>query len=132
MADRTHRSSGPSQRQLRMGEVVRHALAEIFRDTEIRDDDLTGAFITVSEVRVSPDGRNATAYVMPLGGKNADIVLPALNRHAKFLRGELGHNIDLKFTPALDFRIDRSFDESQKIDRALKTPKVAQDLDDDT
>ncbi|MEO0619051.1 MAG: 30S ribosome-binding factor RbfA [Pseudomonadota bacterium] len=130
MADRSHRARGPTQRQLRMGEVVRHALAEIFRETEIRDDDLTGAFITVSEVRVSPDGRNATAYVMPLGGKNAETILPALNRHAKFLRGELGHNIDLKFTPALEFRIDRSFEESQKIDRALKAPEVARDLED--
>ena len=128
MADRAQRSSGPSQRQLRMGEVVRHALAEIFRETDIRDDDLIGAFITVSEVRVSPDGRNATAYVMPLGGKNADIVIAALNQHTKFLRGELGHAIDLKFTPALEFRIDRSFDESQKIDQALKSEKVARDL----
>ena len=129
MAERSQKKSGPSQRQLRMGEVVRHALAEIFRETEIRDDDLNGTFITVSEVRMSPDGRNATTYVMPLGGENADVVIKALNRHTKFLRGELGHAVDLKFTPALDFRIDRSFDESDKIEQALKTPHVSRDLE---
>ncbi len=131
MSDRSKKPSGPSQRQLRMGEVVRHALAEIFRETEIRDDDLVGTFITVTEVRVSPDGRNAVAYVMPLGGEKADVVIAALNRHTKFLRGELGHKVDLKFTPALDFKIDRSFDESQKIEQALKSPAVARDLERD-
>jgi len=112
-----------------MGEVVRHALVEIFRDTDIRDTDLAGVFVTVSEVRVSPDGRNATAYVMPLGGQNTEQVITALNRHTKFLRGELGRAVDLKFTPALTFREDTSFDESDKIRAALQTAKVARDLE---
>ncbi len=129
MIDRSRKSSGPSQRQLRMGEVVRHALSGIFRETDIRDDGLAGVFITVSEVRVSPDGRNATAYVLPLGGENTATVIAALNLHTKFLRGELGHAVDLKFTPALTFRADTSFDESGKIEEVLRTPDVARDLD---
>jgi len=124
-------SKAPSQRQLRVGEVIRHALAEIFLRTDIRDGDLAGVVLTVSEVRVSPDGRQATAFVMPLGGLNQDVVIEALTRHAKFLRGELARAVDLKYTPSLSFELDTSFDRSERIEEVLRSPDVARDLDGD-
>ncbi len=124
---------GPSQRQLRVGEMLRHALSEILQRGEIRDPDLVGVSVTVTQVKPSGDMRHATVFVEPLGGKNAPQVIAALNRCARFLRGEMGHLITLKFTPDLRFVEDTSFAEAQKIESILKSPRVQEDLkrDDD-
>lgn len=122
-------AEGPSQRQLRVGELVRHALSQILLRTEIRDDDLTGAIITVTEVRVSPDNRNATAFIVPLGGERETETVAAMNRHRGFLRGALAREIDLKHIPALRFELDQSFSEAGRIEEALRSPGVARDLD---
>ncbi len=122
------RAKTPSQRQLRVGEVLRHALAEIFCEEDIRDPDLEGISVTVTEVRPSPDLRHASAFVEPLGGGNADIIVKALNRHRGFLRGELGHRITLKFTPELRFLEDTSFAEAAHIEAILRSEKVSRDL----
>jgi ribosome-binding factor A len=120
---------GPSQRQLRAGELVRHALVEILMAQEITDPDIAGVSITLTEVRMSPDLRHATVFVEPLGGGDqAKAVVKALNRHHKFLRGRLGHAIDMKFTPALKFLHDDTFDEAARISAIFADPKVAQDL----
>jgi ribosome-binding factor A len=119
---------GPSQRQLRVGEMLRHALSEILREREIRDPDLEGVSVTVTQVKPSPDMRHATVFVQPLGGQNADVIVEALNRHRGFLRGELGHTIELKFTPELRFVEDTSFAEAQRIERILHSERVARDL----
>ena len=119
---------GPSQRQLRVGEALRHALAEILRENEIRDPDLAGVSVTITQVKPSPDMRYATVYCEPLGGENADVVVKALNRHKGFLRGEMGHRIATKFTPDLRFVEDASFAEAQKIETILKSPEVQRDL----
>jgi ribosome-binding factor A len=119
---------GPSQRQLRVGEMLRHAVSDILRDGNIRDEDLKGVSITVTQVKPSPDMRHATVFVEPLGGNNADVIVRALNRHRGFLRGELGHQITLKFTPELRFVEDTSFAEAEKIEGLLKTDRVARDL----
>lgn len=119
---------GPSQRQLRVGELLRHALSDILRSTEIRDPELTGVSVTVTQVRPSPDMRHATVFVEPLGGLNAQGVLAALNRHRGFLRGELGHAIELKFTPELRFVEDTSFAEAERIETILHSARVARDL----
>lgn len=121
-------NKAPSQRQLRQGEELRHALAEILMRREIRDDDLRGVVITVSQVRISPDARAATAYVMPLGGQNQERVVAALNRNARYLRGEVGHAVRMKYTPTLVFRLDTSFDESDRIGAALRSPEVRRDV----
>jgi ribosome-binding factor A len=120
---------GPSQRQLRAGELMRHALVDILRAQEITDPDIFGVSITLTEVRMSPDLRHATVFVEPLGGgEGAAVVVKALNRHNKFLRGRLGHAIDMKFTPALKFLHDDTFDTAAKISRLFADPRVAQDL----
>lgn len=120
---------GPSQRQLRAGELMRHALVDILRAQEITDPDLAGVPITLTEVRMSPDLRNATVFVEPLGGgERATVVVKALNRHHKFLRGRLGHAIDMKFTPALKFLHDDTFDEAARMSALFADPRVAQDL----
>jgi ribosome-binding factor A len=120
---------GPSQRQLRAGELVRHALVEILRAQEITDPDLAGVSVTLTEARMSPDLRNATVFVEPLGGgEQAAVVVKALNRHHKFLRGRLGHAIDMKFTPALKFLHDETFDAAARMNRLFADPRVAQDL----
>lgn len=125
---------GPTQRQLRAGELVRHALVEILREEEIHDDDLHGVSITVTEVRCSPDLRHATVFVEPLGaGIDASPVgvgpaVAALNRHSKFLRGVLGKQIDMKFTPDLRFLHDESFNEAARIDALFMRPEIARDL----
>jgi ribosome-binding factor A len=121
-------AKGPSQRQLRVGEMLRHALAEVMRETDIRDPDLEGTSVTVTEVRPSPDMRHAVVYVEPLGGKDAERIVEALNRHRSFLRGQMGHRITLKFTPDLRFVEDRSFAEAERIDQILRSEKVARDL----
>ncbi len=122
-------SSGPTQRQLRVGELVRHALAEILARGEVVDDVLARHVVTVPEVRMSPDLRLATAYVMPLGGKDVPEVIAALDKHKKFLRTEIAHRINLKFAPEVRFRRDESFDEAARIDRLLHTEKVRRDLE---
>ena len=124
----TSQGHGPSQRQLRVGEMLRHALSDILREREIRDPDLEGVSVTVTQVKPSPDMRHATVFVQPLGGENADVIVEALNRHRSFLRGELGHSIELKFTPELRFMEDTSFAEAQRIERILHSEKVARDL----
>ncbi len=124
-----HRSAkGPSQRQLRAGELIRHALVDVLAREELRDPDLKGVFVTVSEVRASPDLRHATAFVAPLGGGDPAIVAAAMRRCAAFLRGKLGAQIELKFTPQLHFEPDESFAEASKIDAILRSADVAEDL----
>ena len=120
---------GPSQRQLRAGELMRHALVEILRAQEITDPDLAGVSVTLTEVRMSPDLRHATVFVEPLGGgEQAGVVVKALNRHHRFLRGRLGHAIDMKFTPELKFLHDETFDEAARMNALFADPRVAQDL----
>lgn len=119
---------GPTQRQLRAGELVRHALVEILREEEINDPALAGIPVTVTEVRVNPDLRHATVYVEPLGGENADVVVKALNKHSKFVRGHLGRMIDMRFTPDLHFRHDETFNEAARMARLFDDPRVRQDL----
>ncbi|HWJ74899.1 MAG TPA: 30S ribosome-binding factor RbfA [Kaistia sp.] len=119
----------PGQRQLRVGELVRHALAEILTRGDLREPDLERVVVTVPEVRLSPDLKIATAYVMPLGGQNLDGVVAALDRHRKYLRGEVAHRINMKFAPDLRFRVDTSFEEGSKIDALLRTdPIVRHDI----
>src|SRR5437868_13876500 len=119
---------GGSQRQLRVGEAVRHAIADILAHGSVHDPDLEGHIITVPEVRMSPDLKLATVYVMPLGGKDTDIVLAALARNRKFLRGEVAHRVSLKFAPELRFRVDDRFEEAERIEKLLRTPAVQRDL----
>jgi len=119
---------GPTQRQLRAGELTRHALVEVMREEDISDPDLEGVSVTITEVRMSPDLRHATVFIEPLGGGQADAVVAALNRHSKFLRGRLGRHIDMKFTPALRFLHDESFNTASAMDRLFMDPKVQQDL----
>jgi len=128
MNRRQPHSSGPSQRQLRVGESIRHVLAELLLRTEINDADLKGVHITVSEARLSPDLRHATIFVVPLQGEREQEVVVALNRHARFLRGELGHRVELKYVPEIVFKLDTSFDEYDKIDKLLHSPRVVRDL----
>ena len=120
--------TGPSQRQLRAGELVRHALVEIFREQEINDPDLAGVSVTVTEVRMNPDLRHANVFVEPLGGEHAEDVVKALNKHSKFVRGHLGRMIDMRFTPDLFFRHDDTFHEAARIAKLFDDPKVRQDL----
>lgn len=123
------KSKAPSQRQLRAGELVRHALVDILAREEFRDPALQGVSVTVSEVRVSPDLKHAVAFVEPLGGAHADDVVAGLNRASAFLRGRLGREIDMKFTPRLRFLHDESFDAASDMDALLSSPEVARDLD---
>jgi len=123
--------SGPSQRQLRAGELTRHALVEVLREVEVHDETLTGVSVTVTEVRLSPDLRHAVCFVEPLGGGHASEVVGALNRHARFLRGQLGRHIDMKFTPDLKFVHDESFAEAERMNRLFASPEVRRDLDHD-
>jgi ribosome-binding factor A len=127
---RRHSSSGrgPTQRQLRVGEMLRHALADVLRRDEIRDPDLAGVSVTITQVKPSPDMRHANVFCEPLGGKNAKGVIAALNKHKGFLRGEMGRLIAMKFTPELRFVEDESFAEAQKIETILKSAAVQRDL----
>ena len=120
---------GGSQRQLRVGEQVRHAIAEILAQGSVHDADLEGHIITVPEVRMSPDLKLATVYVMPLGGRDTEIVIAALERNKKFLRGEVARRINLKFAPDIRFRVDERFDEAERIEKLLRTPAVQRDLE---
>ncbi|PVM84677.1 30S ribosome-binding factor RbfA [Caulobacter endophyticus] len=129
--------TGPSQRQLRAGELIRHALVDILREEELQDEALTGVTITVSEVRMSPDLRHAVCFVEPLGaglagqaaGQNVDEIIKGLNRVSKFLRGRLGRSIDMKFTPDLKFLHDESFGTAAYMDKLFLDPRVRQDTE---
>jgi ribosome-binding factor A len=125
---RPKNESGPSQRMLRMSELVRHALAEIFARGEVHDPVLETHTITIPEVVMTPDLRHATAYVMPLGGKDKSKIIEALNKHKKFMRGVVAKKIEAKFVPDLHFRLDERFDRAEKIDALLRRPEVARDL----
>jgi ribosome-binding factor A len=120
----------PSQRQLKVGELIRHAFADIFFRGEVMDDVLSKHSLTVPEVRMTPDLKLATVYVMPLGGGDADEVVAHLDKHKRFLRGEVARRVSLKFMPELRFKIDTSFESSRRIDELLASPAVARDLDD--
>ncbi|MEM7427277.1 MAG: 30S ribosome-binding factor RbfA [Pseudomonadota bacterium] len=122
--------SGPSQRQLRVGELVRHALADLFNRGEVMDEALDGG-LTVLEVAMSPDLKIATAYVMPLAGERQEEALAALNKHRKFIRGQISRQLDLKYMPDLKFRLDTTLEYASHIDALLDNPKVRQDLDAD-
>ena len=124
----THKPAGPSQRMLRVGELVRHALSAVFARGEIEDPLLEGKVITVPEVRMTPDLKLANAYIMPLGGEGAEDVVAALNRHHKFIRGRIAPELDLKFAPDLKFYVDNTFDEFGKIDAILRSDRVQRDL----
>ena len=129
MSQRFTKSKGPSQRQLRAGELIRHALVEILQRESLRDPALEGVSITISEVRTAPDLKSATIYAAPLGGGSQQDVIAGLNRVAPYLRGLLGKKIDMKFTPALRFTSDETFAEAERIDALLARPDVVRDLD---
>jgi ribosome-binding factor A len=126
-----NKARGPSQRSLRVGELVRHALAAIFARGDVDDDALRGTVITVPEVRMSPDLKIANAYIMPLGGQHAEEIVAALNRHAKYVRGRVAPQINMKFAPEVRFFVDETFEEASRIDALLRSKKVQQDLDDE-
>jgi ribosome-binding factor A len=127
MAKRFEQTAGPSQRQQRVAELVRHALAEVLSRGDIQDDVLTRNVITIPEVRMSPDLKLATAYVMPLGGRDEEAVLKALDKNKKVLRQEVARRVNLKFAPDLRFLRDESFDEAARIDALLRSERVARD-----
>lgn len=121
--------SGPSQRQLRVAELVKHAMAQMLSRGEIHDEVLTGHVITVPEVRMSSDLKLATVYVMPLGGKDVEPVIEALDRHKRYIRGEISHAVNLKFAPDVRFMADDTFDEASRIDALLASERVRRDVD---
>ena len=125
---RSEKNAGPSQRQLRVGELIRHALAEMLARGDIYDDVLAAHVVTIPEVRMSPDLRLATIYVMPLGGKDVEPVLAALERNKKYIRGEIAHQVNLKFAPDIRFMRDESFEEAERIDRLLASERVRRDV----
>jgi ribosome-binding factor A len=121
---------GPSQRQLRVGEILRHTLAGILARGQIMDPDLEGKIITIPEVRLSPDLKIATVYVMPLGGLGGKVIVKALARNVRYIKGELGKQLKgMKSMPGLRFRFDEQFDEAARIDKLLHDPRVTRDLD---
>jgi ribosome-binding factor A len=120
--------AGGSQRQLRVGELIRHELANMLSRGDIHDPVVEAHMITVPEVRMSPDLRLATIYIMPLGGHDKKEVVEALDRHKKFVRGEISRRVNLKFAPDIRFRIDERFDEAERIEKLLRTPAVKRDL----
>jgi ribosome-binding factor A len=119
---------GGSQRQLRIGELVRHAIAEMLVRGDVHDPVIEGHLITVPEVRMSADLRLATIYIMPMGGRDAEQVVAAFERHKKFVRAEIAHRVNLKFAPDIRFRIDERFAEAERINKLLHLPEVARDL----
>ena len=132
MPKRQRRDNSPpvaSQRQLRVGELIRHALADMLARGDVHDPVLEKHMVTVPEVAMAADLRLATIYVMPLGGKGAKEVVAALERNKKFLRTELAHRVNLKFAPDIRFRADERFDEAERIEKILRTPEVRRDLD---
>lgn len=134
MTQHSHRRGAakmPSQRQLRVGELVRHAVSGMLQRAEIADPLLESVSVTVPEVRMSPDLKRATVYVTPLGGGDPRPLLDALARHRKMMRGLLARRVELKFVPDLDFAFDARFEEAQRIDELLRSPEVARDLGED-
>ena len=123
------RPNGPSQRQLRVAEMIRHKMAELLSRGEIHDDVLGAEVITIPEVRLTSDLKIATVYVMPLGGRNVEPVIAALAKHKRFIRGEISRTLNLKYAPDLRFKFDEMFDEAARIDRLLHSPKVRADVD---
>jgi ribosome-binding factor A len=121
--------SGPSQRQLRVGELVRHAMAQMLSRGEIHDDVLAQHLVTIPEVRMSPDLKLASIYVMPLGGRDVEPVLAALERNKRYIRGVVGHAVNLKFAPDIRFMADDTFDEASRIDALLASEKVRRDVE---
>lgn len=128
---RPTRPAEPSQRQLRVGELIRHTLAQMLSRGDIHDDLLARTVVTIPEVRMSPDLKIATAYVMPLGGgdENGDAIVKALASHKKFIRREIAKAVKLKFAPDIRFRFDETFDEANRIDALLNSPKVRRDTE---
>ena len=122
-------SKPPSQRMLRVGESIRHRMAELLARGEIHDEVISSHLITIPEVRISPDLRLATIYVMPLAGKDVKPVIEALNRNKRFIRAEIVRSVNLKYAPDIQFRADLSFEESARIEALLRSPKVAKDLE---
>ena len=123
-----HEGAGPSQRQLRAAELVRHALVDIVQREDLRDADLKGVSVTIGEVRASPDLKHMTAFVSSLGPDDPQVIANGLTRISSFLRGRLARSIELRFTPELHFQPDISYDEARHIDELLASPEVARDL----
>ncbi len=123
-----HKNQEPSQRQLRVGEELRHALSRLLQRGELRDPALQRVTVTVTEVRMSPDLKSATAYIMPLGGEHRAEVMAGLTRSAGYLRGQIAREVPLRFTPALSFAVDTSFDHASRINELLHRPEVERDL----
>jgi ribosome-binding factor A len=121
-------SQGGSQRQLRVGELIRHELADMLARGDVHDPVIQGHLITVPEVRMTPDLRLATIYIMPLGGRDKKDVIDALERNQRYVRGEIARRVNLKFAPEIRFRIDERFDEAERIEKLLRTPAVKRDL----
>jgi ribosome-binding factor A len=130
---RHHReqSASGSQRQLRVGELIRHELAEMLSRGDVHDPVIEAHMITIPEVRMSPDLRLATIYVMPLGGRDEQAVIAALDRNKRYVRGEIARRVNLKFSPDIRFRVDDRFEEAERIAKLLQTPQVQRDLKDD-
>ena len=127
--DQARESAGaPSQRALRVGELIRHALAEILQRGDVHDPAFDGVIVTVPEVRMTPDLKTATVFVVPLGGKGGDDILAAFDRNSRYLRGVIARKVNLRYAPTLKFRLDRSFDEGDRIDALLRRPEVKRDL----
>jgi len=122
--------AGGSQRQLRVGELIRHELAAMLSRGDIHDPVVEAHMITVPEVRMTADLRLATIYIMPLGGRDEKGVLAALDRNKRYVRGEIARRVNLKFAPEIRFRIDERFDEAERIEKLLRTPQVRRDLAD--
>ncbi len=122
-------AKAPSQRQLKVGELIRHAVADIFFRGVIVDEVLSKHSLTVPEVRMAPDLKLATVYVLPLGGGDAEEAVEHLNKHKRFLRGEVAKRVTMRYMPELRFKVDTSFESSRRIDELLASPKVARDLD---
>ncbi|MGC2641702.1 MAG: 30S ribosome-binding factor RbfA [Pseudolabrys sp.] len=131
MRHKHHRDQAPgggSQRQLRVGELVRHALADMLTRGDVHDSVIEAHMITIPEVRVTADLRLATIYLIPMGGRDAEEVVAAFERHKKYLRAEIAHRINLKFAPDIRFRVDDRFAEAERIERLLSSPDVKRDL----
>lgn len=123
------RGKPPSQRQLRVGEELRHALVQILARADFNDPDLASVNITVTQVQMSPDLQNATVFVIPLGGTRLRETVAALNRAAGYLRGQLGREVTLRYTPRISFAADHSFDHAAEVERLLDRPRVRRDID---
>lgn len=128
---KSHSAKAPSQRQLRVGELIRHKLAEMLARGDIHDDVIAAHVVTVPEVRLSPDLKLATVFVVTLGGTDTEAVIEALNHHKRFIRGEVAQAVNLKFAPDIRFRRDETFEEASRIDALLASPKVRQDVEKD-